>query len=322
MLIKQLKIFTGNANPELMQRTCNILAEKGYDDCSSNIRVEEFRDGEIDVELLDNVRGYDCYIVQSSSRPTNKHLMELVLIIDALKRASANRITAVIPYFGYSRQDRRVRSTRVPISAKVVADMICNVGVDRLVTIDLHSEQIQGFFNVAVDNIYAAPIFIRDIQEQNYVNPLVVSPDVGGVVRARAVAKALDNTDLAIIDKRRPEANVSEVMNIIGEVEGRTCILIDDMIDTAGTLCKAADALMDKGALKVVAYCCHPVLSSPAIETINNSQLDSLIVTDSITLRDDAVACKKIRQLTLADILGEAIDCIHNDKSMRYLFQT
>jgi ribose-phosphate pyrophosphokinase len=283
------------------------------------IDVGKFSDGEIAVELQENVRGRDTFIVQSTCAPTNDNLVELLVIADALRRSSATRVTAVIPYFGYARQDRRVRSARVPITAKVVADMIAAVGVDRVLTIDLHAEQIQGFFDMPVDNIYGAPILIDDISRQGYKDLLVVSPDIGGVVRARAVAKQL-GTDLAIIDKRRPQANVAEVMNIIGEVEGRTCVLVDDIIDTAGTLCTAAGALKDAGAKKVVAYCTHPVLSGKAIDNINGSRLDELVVTETIPLSEEAKNCSRIRQLKLGQMLAEAMRRVSNEESISAMF--
>ena len=272
------------------------------------------------VEINENVRGKDVFVLQSTCAPTNDNLMELIVMIDALKRASATRITAVVPYFGYSRQDRRVRSARVPISAKVVADMMVGVGVDRVLTVDLHAEQIQGFFTCPVDNIYGSPVLNDDIERCNYDDLIVVSPDIGGVVRARAVAKQLNEVDLAIIDKRRPQANEAQVMNIIGDVDGRTCLLVDDMVDTAGTLCKAADALKQKGARKVIAYCTHPVLSGNAIDNVNNSQLDELVVTDTIPLNGNADSCERIRQLTIADLLAEAMRRVSNEESISALF--
>lgn len=309
-----LMVFTGNSNPEMVEETCRYLGVPvGQAD------VNKFSDGEIAVELQENVRGRDVFIVQSTCAPTNDNLMEMLVLADALRRASAARITAVIPYYGYARQDRRVRSSRVPITAKVVADMIVTVRVDRVLTIDLHAEQIQGFFDVPVDNIYGTPILLDDMQKQSYQDPLVVSPDIGGVVRARAFAKQL-GTDLAIIDKRRPRANVAEVMNIIGEVEGRTCILVDDIIDTAGTLCSAAGALKDAGAVKVVAYCTHPVLSGKAIENINGSVMDELVVTNSIPLSDEAKACSRIRQLSLSKMLAEAMRRVSNEESISAMF--
>lgn len=310
-----LMIFAGNSNPELARKIAGKLG-MGL----GNADVKTFSDGEISVEINDNVRGGDIFIIQSISNPPNRNLMELLFMADALRRASAGRITAVIPYFGYARQDRRVRSARVPISAKVCADMIAGVGVDRVLTVDLHAEQIQGFFDIPVDNVYGSPVLVDDIKRQNYKDLLVVSPDIGGVVRARAVAKELE-VDLAIIDKRRPQANVSEVMNIIGEVKDRTCLLVDDMVDTAGTLCKAADALKERGALKVVAYCTHPVLSGNAIENLNKSSLDSLVVTDSIALQEGAQRCKKIRPLTLASMLAEAVRRVSNEESLSAMFR-
>jgi len=310
-----MMVFTGNANPELAAKVARKLHIP-----LGNADVSQFSDGEVAVELNENVRGKDVFVLQSTCAPTNDNLMELIVMIDALRRASATRITAVVPYFGYSRQDRRVRSARVPISAKVVADMMVNAGVDRVLTVDLHAEQIQGFFACPVDNIYGSPVLNDDIVRQNYENLMVVSPDIGGVVRARAVAKQLDEAELAIIDKRRPQANEAQVMNIIGDVAGRTCLLVDDMVDTAGTLCKAADALKEKGASHVVAYCTHPVLSGNAIDNINNSQLDELVVTDTIPLRGEALECSRIRQLTIADLLAEAMRRVSNEESISALF--
>ncbi|RLA46711.1 MAG: ribose-phosphate pyrophosphokinase [Gammaproteobacteria bacterium] len=307
-------LFTGNSNPELASEIASFMRIT-----VGQSVVSQFSDGEINVEIKDNVRGRDVFILQSTCAPTNKNLMELVLMIDALRRASAGRITAVVPYFGYARQDRRVRSIRVPISAKVVADMINNVGVTRVLTVDLHSEQIQGFFDCAVENVYGAPVLLNDIKQQNYQDLIVVSPDIGGVVRARAVAKQL-NTDLAIIDKRRPEANQAQVMNIIGDVAGRTCLLVDDIVDTAGTLCKAADALKEQGAKQVVAYCTHPVLSGTAIDNLTNSELDTLVVTNSIPLSKEATDCDKIRHLSLGQMLAEAIRRVSNEESISAMF--
>lgn len=309
-----LMVFTGNSNPDLVEETCKYLGVP-----VGRADVKKFSDGEIAVELQENVRGRDVFIVQSTCAPTNDNLVELLVLSDALRRASAARITAVIPYYGYARQDRRVRSARVPITAKVVADMIVTARVDRVLTIDLHAEQIQGFFDVPVDNIYGTPILLDDMQKQNYIEPLVVSPDIGGVVRARAFAKLL-GTDLAIIDKRRPRANVAEVMNIIGEVKGRTCILVDDIIDTAGTLCSAAGALKDAGAEKVIAYCTHPVLSGKAIENINGSVMDELVVTNSIPLSEEAKNCSRIRQLSLSEMLAEAMRRVSNEESISAMF--
>lgn len=313
--MNNVKIFTGNANPELAEKVTNKLGLTLGD-----ISVNTFSDGEIAVEIKENVRGCDVYVIQPTCMPTNNNLMELVIIIDALRRASAATINAVIPYFGYARQDRRVRSARVPITAKVIADMVTTAGVDRVITLDLHAEQIQGFFAVPVDNVYGSPTLLEDIRQQDYENLIVVSPDIGGVVRARAVAKQLNDLDLAIIDKRRPKANESQVMNIIGEVEGHTCLLLDDMVDTAGTLCKAAQALKEHGAKKVVAYCTHPVLSGKAIENITHSALDELVVTDSIPLNKSAKTCSKIRQLTCSVLLAEVIKRVYNSESISALF--
>ncbi|MCP4588141.1 ribose-phosphate pyrophosphokinase, partial [Pseudoalteromonas sp.] len=283
--------------------------------------VGRFSDGEISVQINENVRGSDVFIVQSTCNPTNDNLMELIVMVDALRRASAGRITAVIPYFGYSRQDRRVRSARVPITAKVVADFLSSVGVDRVLTVDLHAEQIQGFFDVPVDNVFGSPVLLEDMKERDFDDVVVVSPDIGGVVRARAIAKLLNDTDLAIIDKRRPQANVSQVMHIIGDVEGRDCIIVDDMIDTGGTLCKAAAALKEHGAKRVFAYATHPVLSGDAAENIRNSVIDEVIVTDSITLTDELKAIDKIKVLTLADMLAETIRRISNEESISAMFE-
>jgi ribose-phosphate pyrophosphokinase len=310
-----LMIFTGNSNPELASKVAHRLGVKLGD-----ATVKTFSDGEISVELNENVRGADVFVMQSTCAPPNQNLMEMLFMVDALRRASATRITAVMPYYGYARQDRRVRSARVPISAKVCASMITKVGVDRVLTVDLHAEQIQGFFDVPVDNVYGSPVLVDDIKHQNDPNLLVVSPDIGGVVRARAVAKEL-GVDLAIIDKRRPQANVAEVMNIIGEVKDRSCILVDDMVDTAGTLCKAADALKERGAQKVSAYCTHAVLSGNAINNLNTSSIDQLVVTDSIPLSEAAAQCKKIRQLSLATMLGEAIRRVSNEESISAMFR-
>ena len=314
--MSKLMVFTGNAHPQLAQEVAKELSIRLGD-----ADVSKFSDGEISVEINENVRGKDVFIIQPTSEPTNSNLMELLFMADALRRASAARITAVIPYFGYARQDRRVRSARVPISAKLVADMIAKSGVDRVLTVDLHSEQIQGFFDISVDNIYGSPVLLDDIERRNYDNLMVVSPDIGGVVRARALAKQLNDAELAIIDKRRPKANVSEVMNIIGEVEGRTCILMDDMVDTAGTLCSAAKALKDGGAARVVAYCTHPVLSGKAIDNINNSELDELVVTDTIPLSEQAKSCTKIRQLSMAKLLAEAMRRVRNEESISAMFR-
>ncbi len=307
-------VFTGNANPELAENIVNKLGMR-----LGKANVSQFSDGEIAVEIQENVRGRDVFVVQPTCSPTHKNLMELLILVDALRRASAGRVTAVVPYFGYARQDRRVRSARVPITAKLVSDMMVGVGIDRVLTVDLHAEQIQGFFDVPVDNIYGAPILLDDIRQQNYQNLVVVSPDIGGVVRARAVAKEL-NIDLAIIDKRRPKANVAEVMNLIGEVEDRTCLLVDDMVDTAGTLCNAATALKERGATKVIAYATHPVLSGKAISNLTGSAMDELVVTDSIPLSEEAKNCGRIRQLPLHHMLSEAIRRLNNEESLSAMF--
>ena len=313
---KGLDIFTGTANPEFASEVSEILGIK-----ISKADVGYFSDGELKVEIEENVRGHDTFIIQSTCSPTNKNVMEIMLIADALKRSSASRITAVVPYYGYARQDRRVRSARVPISAKVVADMFATVGIDRVLTIDLHSETIQGFFDMPADNVYATKFMVDDIKDNNDRNEVVVvSPDVGGVVRSRALAKLLDDTDLAIIDKRRAVANESEVMNIIGEVEGKVCIVPDDIIDTAGTLCNAAKALKDKGAKAVKAYITHPVLSGPAIERLNKSEIDELIVTNSIPLNKDAKKCSKIRVISIANIIAECITRLSNEESLSEMF--
>ena len=310
-----LMLFSGNANRKLAQDIANYLKQP-----LGQAVVGKFSDGEAHIELLENVRGRDVFVIQPTCAPTNDHIMELCMMLDALERSSARRITAVVPYFGYSRQDRRIRSARVPISAKVVADMIGRAGADRVITVDLHAEQIQGFFDVAVDNIYASPILLGDIWRQNYQNLIVVSPDVGGVVRARALAKRLDDADLAIIDKRRPRPNESKVMNIIGDVRGKCCVMIDDLVDTAGTLGKAADALKEAGAVKVVAYVTHAVLSGNAVHNIMNSSLDSLVVTDTIPLAPDAAACPKIRQLSIGALLAETIRRVSAEESVSSLY--
>ena len=313
-MANNLMVFTGNANPALADAIAkNIGVPLG------RASIGKFSDGEVSVELNENVRGKDVFVIQPTCAPTNDSIMELLLMSDALHRASANRITAVIPYFGYARQDRRVRSARVAISSKVVADMIGAVGVNRVLTVDLHAEQIQGFFSIPVDNVYGSPVLTDDIERQNYSNLTVVSPDVGGVVRARAVAKQI-NADLAIIDKRRPTANEAQIMHIIGDVNGKSCLIVDDMVDTAGTLCKAADALKDHGATKVVAYCTHPVLSGPAIQNIEGSNLDSLVVTDTIPLNEKAKSCKSIRQLSMAKLLAESIRRVSNEESISAMF--
>ncbi|WP_178006164.1 ribose-phosphate pyrophosphokinase [Marinospirillum perlucidum] len=315
--MSNLMVFSGNANPELARKVVECL-----DIRMGDATVGQFSDGEIAIEINENVRGKDVFVIQSTCAPTNDHIMEMMLMVDALRRASAHRITAVIPYFGYARQDRRVRSSRVPISAKLVADMMCAAGVSRVMTMDLHADQIQGFFDVPVDNIYGSPVLLDDIERQNYDNMVVVSPDVGGVVRARAIAKELNDTDLAIIDKRRPQANQSQVMHIIGDIEDRTCVLVDDMVDTAGTLCKAAEALKTRGAKKVVAYSTHAILSGPAISNISNSMLDELIVTDTIPLTTAAVNSGKIRQLTVSSLLAEAVRRVSNEESISSMFRS
>lgn len=314
MAFDNLMIFTGNANPKLAAQVAKSLGTQ-----VGRANVTKFSDGEVMVELLENVRGKDAFVVQSTCAPTNDHLMELMIMVDALKRSSVARVTAVIPYFGYARQDRRPRSARVAISAKVAANMLQVVGVDRVLTMDLHADQVQGFFDIPVDNIYAAPILLGDVWKHGYQDLIVVSPDVGGVVRARALAKRLD-ADLAIIDKRRTRANVSTVMNIIGEVNGRICVIMDDMVDTAGTLCGAAKALKEHGATQVMAYCTHPVLSGPAVARIEASALDGLVVTDTIPLRDDARNCAKIRQIGISELLGETIRRISEGGSVSSLF--
>jgi ribose-phosphate pyrophosphokinase len=310
-----MMVFSGNAHPEL---SAEISAR--LDQPLGRCVVGQFSDGEVMVEIDEHVRGKDVFVVQPTSHPTNDYLMELLVMIDALRWASAARITAVIPYFGYARQDRRTRSARVPITARLVAKMIGAAGASRVLTMDLHSDQVQGFFDIPVDNIYASPVLLGDIWRQKYPNLIVVSPDVGGVVRARAVAKRLDDAELAIIDKRRPKANESQVMHIIGEVEGRSCVLVDDLVDTAGTLCKAAKALKDRGAERVVAYCTHAVLSGPAVNNINASALDELVVTNSIPLNPEARASAKIRQLSIAGLLAESMRRISNEESVSTLF--
>lgn len=310
-----LMLFSGNANRPLAEAVAKLLNVS-----LGKAIVDRFSDGETHVEIMDNVRGRDVFIIQPICPPANDHLMELLTMVDAIKRSSASRITAVIPYFGYARQDRRVRSTRVPITARVLADMLTTVGVNRVLTVDIHAEQIQGFFNIPVDNVFGTPVFLDHIKKHKFAAPLVVvSPDIGGVVRARAVAKAL-NTDLAIIDKRRPKANVAEVMNIIGDVFGRSCIIVDDIVDTAGTLCKAAQALRDQGAMEVFAYAIHPVLSGAAIENLKNSELSELVVTDTIPLQENAVSCGKVKQLSLASMLAETIRRINNEESVSVMF--
>ena len=312
-----IKIFAGNATPELAQQ----IAKRLYLSLS-DATVGRFGDGEVQVQINENVRGCDVFIIQSTCAPTNDNLRELIVMIDALRRASAGRITAVIPYFGYARQDRRVRSARVPITAKVVADFLSNVGVDRVLTCDLHAEQIQGFFDVPVDNVFGSPVLIHDIlKKTDLENPIVVSPDIGGVVRARAVAKLLNDTDMAIIDKRRPKANVAQVMHIIGDVKDRDCILVDDMIDTGGTLCKAAEALKERGAKRVFAYATHAVFSGSAVENLASDALDEIVVTDTIPLRPEIKALGKVRVLTLSAMLAEAIRRISNEESISAMFK-
>lgn len=310
-----LRLFTGNANPELAKKIAKRLNSP-----LGKISVDRFSDGEICVEVLENVRGRDVFIIQPTCTPCNDNLMELMVMIDAMRRASAKRVTAVIPYYGYSRQDRKPRSVRVPITAKVVANMLASVKLNRLLTVDLHADQIQGFFDIPIDNVYASPILLADVWQQRYEDLLVVSPDVGGVVRARALAKRLGDADLAIIDKRRPKANVSEVMNIIGDVEGKNCVLVDDLVDTAGTLCKAAAALKNEGAKSVSAYCTHPVLSGKAIENISNSVLNELVVTDTIPLSEAAQQCSQIRQVSIATMLAETIRRIHEEESVSDMY--
>ena len=310
-----LMVFTGNANPKL---AADVVRRLGMSLGSAT--VGRFSDGEVNVELLENVRGKDVFVLQPTCVPTNDNIMELLIMVDALKRASAGRITAAIPYFGYARQDRRPRSARVPITAKLVANMLQAAGVQRVLTVDLHADQIQGFFDIPVDNIYASPVLLGDLRQKQYEDLIVVSPDVGGVVRARALAKQL-GCDLAIIDKRRPKANVSEVMHVIGEIEGRNCVIMDDMIDTAGTLVKAAEVLKERGAKKVYAYCTHPIFSGPAIERIaKGTALDEVVVTNTIPLSDQAKACTKIRQLSVAPLIGETIQRIAKGESVLSLF--
>ena len=314
MALDRLMVFTGNAIPKLAAEVAGHLNVH-----LGRAKVGRFSDGEVMVEILENVRGKDVFVLQSVCMPTNDNLMELLVMVDALKRASAGRITAAIPYLGYARQDRRPSSARVAISAKVVANMLVSVGVDRVLTMDLHSEQIQGFFDIPVDNIYSGPVLLGDVWKHDFQSLVVVSPDVGGVVRARALAKRLES-DLAIIDKRRPRPNVSTVMNIIGDIEGRTCVMVDDMVDTANTLCEAARALKERGAEKVLAYCTHPVLSGKAIERISQSVLDELVVTDTIPLREDAATCDRIRVVSIASLLAETMRRISNDDSVSSLF--
>ncbi len=312
---ESMAVFSGNANPALAQSISRHLRLR-----LGRANVGRFSDGEINVEILENIRGRDVFIVQPTCPPTNDNLMELLIMADACRRASAARITAVIPYFGYARQDRRPRASRVPISSKLMANMIMTAGMDRVLTVDLHADQIQGFFDIPVDNVYASPVLLGDAWKQKYDNMVVVSPDVGGVVRARALAKRLDDADLAIIDKRRPRANESKVMNIIGEVKDKVCVMIDDLVDTAGTLCQAAAALKDHGAVKVVAYITHPVLSGPAVSRINESDIDELVVTDTIPLSPQAANCSRIRQLSTAELLAETMRRIADDESVSSLY--
>jgi ribose-phosphate pyrophosphokinase len=317
MSLDKIKIFSGNANPHLSSDIISNLKIS-----QSKALVGKFSDGESQVEILDNVRGCDVFVIQPTCRPSPAEtLMELLVMVDALKRSSAGRITAVVPYLGYSRQDRRSRLTRVPITAKLVAQMIETSGVNRILTMDLHADQIQGFFNIPIDNIYAQPVLVQDILDSNYKDIVVVSPDVGGVARARAAAKRINDADLAIIDKRRPEPNLVKVMNVIGDVSGRTCVMIDDMVDTAGTLCQAADILKEKGANKVVAYATHAVLSGAAIENITNSSLNELVITNTIPLSDEGKACSKIRQLSIAQTLADVIRRISDEQSISSIFK-
>jgi ribose-phosphate pyrophosphokinase len=315
MSLTNVMLFSGNANPKLAQDIAGYLNMP-----LGKINVGRFSDGEVLVEIMENVRGRDVFILQSLCSPANDNLMELLVMADALRRASTAKVTAVIPYMGYTRQDRRPRSARVPITAKVVANMIGAVGIERVLTVDLHADQIQGFFNMPLDNVYASPVLLGDIWKHKYENQIVVSPDVGGVVRARAVAKRLEDAELAIIDKRRPNPNESEVMNIIGDIEGRTCVIVDDLVDTAGTLCNAANALKDQGAAKVVAYCTHAVLSGNAINNIQASKLDELVVTDTIPLSEEAASCDKIRQLSVAAMLAESIRRVCEGESLSSMF--
>jgi len=310
-----MMVFSGNANPQLAQKIASSLGMP-----LGKSVIDQFSDGEVMFEILENVRGRHVFLIQPTCAPTNDNLMELMVMADAMRRASARMVTAVVPYFGYARQDRRTRSSRVPITAKVVANMLSGVGIDKLLTVDLHADQIQGFFDIPVDNVYASPLLLGDIWKHMEPNLMVVSPDVGGVVRARAIAKRLDDADLAIIDKRRPKANVAEVMHIIGDVEDRSCVIVDDLVDTAGTLCQAANALKEHGASKVKAYISHPVLSGPAIQNIEGSQLDEIVVTDTLPLSVEAEACNKIRQISIAEMLAETIRRINNDESVSSLY--
>jgi ribose-phosphate pyrophosphokinase len=312
---QNLTLFSGRAHPELAQSIARHIGVP-----MGRINVGSFSDGESSIEIRENVRGHDIVLIQPTSPPTNENLMELLVMADACRRASADQVVALIPYFGYARQDRRPRAARVPITAKLVADLIAAAGIDRVITVDIHADQIQGFFDLPMDNVYASPVLLGDVWKQEYADMVVVSPDVGGVVRARALAKRLDDADLAIIDKRRPQPNMAEVMNIIGEVEGKTCVLIDDIVDTAGTLCIAAKVLKERGASKVVAYITHPVLSGPAVDRIAKSALDELVVTDTIPLSEAASACKKIRQLSVAELLAETIRRIGTMESVSSLY--
>jgi ribose-phosphate pyrophosphokinase len=314
--VANLRIFAGSSNLLLAER---VVREMGKTLGQST--VGRFSDGEVSVEIEENVRGEDVFLLQSTCAPTNDNLMELMLMADAMRRSSASRITAVIPYFGYARQDRRPRSARVAISAKVVADMLDAVGIDRLLTVDLHADQIQGFFNIPVDNVYASPVLVDHMVGRGYERPIIVSPDIGGVVRARAIAKQANDLDLAIIDKRRPQANETRVMNVIGDIDGKTCVMVDDIVDTAGTLCTAAQALKEQGAQKVVAYITHPVLSGPAIERITESELDEMVVTDTIPLSEAAERCPKLTQLSLDRLLAEAIRRVSNEESISAMFR-
>lgn len=311
-----MKLFAGNATPELARKIADRLYIK-----LGEADVGRFSDGEISVQINENVRGADVFIIQSTCNPTNDNLMELIVMVDALRRASAGRITAVMPYFGYARQDRRVRSARVPITAKVVADFLSSVGVDRVLTVDLHAEQIQGFFDVPVDNVFGSPVLLEHMKQQQFDNPVMVSPDIGGVVRARAMAKLMNDADLAIIDKRRPKANESQVMHIIGDVAGRDCIMVDDMIDTGGTLCKAAEALKKHGAKRVFAYATHPVFSGNAVENLSNCDIDEVVVTDSIPLDPRMIDTGIVTQLTLSGMLSEALRRVSNEESISAMFE-
>ena len=310
-----MMVFAGNANPQLAHKIAARLTLP-----LGKAQVNKFSDGEVAIELMENVRGRDVFIVQSTCPPTNDNLMELLVMADALRRASAGRVTAVVPYFGYARQDRRQRAARVPITAKLVANLMVSAGVDRVLTVDLHADQIQGFFDIPVDNVYASPVLLGDVWKQKFDDLIVVSPDVGGVVRARALAKRLDDADLAIIDKRRPRPNEAQVMNIIGEVQGKTCVIVDDLVDTAGTLCIAAKALKEQGAAKVLAYITHPVLSGKAVANIEGSVLDELVVTDTIPLRNGAENCKRIRQLSIAELLAESMRRVSDEESVSSLY--